>query len=1180
MSMEGIRLERKSGVKVRFLNGDIRVVLAYLERSEAAEYGDTSAVYWKLYMSEAEENDQKLVDSLSGDTNSMLILVRGDAHAPTLCSAVSYYTLQNGLFSAIVASFIVVTYQSLQPDNTQLTVDLLSQLVAEPNSTQSSSPSNPQPFTPPNIAIRLNILMFLSLFLNMISVLASVLIQQWCREFMKYAYPRAAPHKRGRVRTYLYRGLNQFQMRTFMYGVHVLVHLSVFLFFWALSDFLYTINTTVGTVARYCLFALVAVYIALSISPLFISNSPYNTALTTPLRYGSMAILFFCRFIWRLLQGLPIGRLTICAFLEGLRVDRAHVLLEEVDAMAAQLDPYAMEWMFTEDDFSDTDMDKFLEGLPGYIQSPLTDTDHLPKVLTASYILKRIREHFMTCATSLELPQEACVNRVVACVDSLRTIFKISADQPRNPDEENAQKEYIHDIIDGLNVLCDQGRDSIVALRASCVRALAFRGLLAQSTESEGELPPTRRFPTYLVPLYMFFSSRGNTSSTPEEDCGDPPAEASSEQPTIAEDQRRRRALLCDGPLINLTLLAKAILSNDDVDPSDLSLCWKTLDLLRTGLGIALVDVSDPALALFDEVHNETRRRAQAEERGFRITPLLETLDTVARGRRLSVVLRDHPKFHSKPDAVFEKEHLRNADTFLAFASCLPAFVSQNPDKIMEFMEDLVCYDELWTTLQVVLGNSFRSDSPIPEKLRFFDTCCGVIDDVFIALENSQKVDWRVPEFGPLAHHFELFVTNCFQGTFVSRATGFRVGLIKARFCKAVLAQFLHEVDIEGALVFRSQWDVAALARVFYTLGVGNEEDFWKQFVDGGQIGAEFMAKAHETLDLAVRDGPLLNFVKLGHLATTAVPFEGSGLEDAEFGKLVDLLQKMMDDSPLPLQLASVKVWEDLSRLRDQVRDISAKTSDDDRANLQALQAKIDIVYDQGPSAAQGPNHTQAQASGSSAVVQPKQSSPEPMSGHDRSSHDTASTAVASDRYDVSLPNDSRGAAFLLSRNSSFDLLPDFLADARSERTNSTSDNSRNEFAGLYSVPYPHLPSQAGPGGVSPRPIAGPVPVVPSPLLGSAQPEYPGTTPIDPSSPFVRNNSQHRLAPVYYPPRQNSLSSSSTRSSLPSKFRSPTRKMYTTSPPSALMVSPSSSPNLFDIVRTSSPPASPVVPEE
>jgi hypothetical protein len=1025
--------------------------------------------------------------------------------------------------------------------------------------------------------------MFLSLFMNMISVLASVLIQQWCREFMKYAYPRAAPHKRGRVRTYLYRGLNQFQLRTFMYGVHVLVHLSVFLFFWALSDFLYTVNTTVGEIARYCLFALVAVYMALSVSPLIISNSPYHTVLTTPLRYGGLAILFFCRFMWRLLRGFPIGPLTIAGFFEGFRVDRTHVLLEEVDAMAAQLDPYAMEWMFTEDDFSDTDMDKFLEGLPGYIHSPLTDTDHLPKVLTARYILKRIREHFMTCATSLELGGDECVNRVVACVNSLRTIFKISADQSHNRDEDKVQKEYIQGIIDDLNVLCDHGRDAAVALRASCVRALAFRSLLAQSTDSEAELPPTRRCPSYLVPLYAFFSSRGNTSDTPREDAGDAgdsPAEFSSEQPMIAEDQRRCRALLSDGPLTNLTLLAKAILSNDDVDHSDLSFCWKTFDLLRTGLGIALVEVSDPALALFDEVHKETRRCVQAEERGFRIAPLLEILDTVARGRRLSAIIRDHPKFHSNPDGVFEKEHLRKSDVFLAFANSFPAFISQNPEKIMGFVEDLVYYDELWITLQAILSNSVQSDSPIPEKLRIFDTCCGVIDDVFITLENSQTVDWRVPEFGPLAHHFELFVTNCFQGTFVSRATGFRVGLIKSRFCKAVLAQFMHEVNIEGALVFRSQWDVAALARVFYTLGVGDDEDadFWKQFVDGGQIGAEFMAKAHETLDIAIRDGSLLNFVKLGHLATTAMPFEGSGLEEAELGKVVDLLQKMMDDSEIPLQLASVKVWEDLSQLRDQVREISANSSDDDKAKLQALQVKIDIVHNQGPCASQVLSQrtlAQAQAFGSWPVVQPRRSSPEPMPGHDRLGHNSGSTTVAPDRHNFSSPSDGGGAVFLFSRISILYIYlpPDFLADAHSNYTNSTSNNSRNEHVNLYSVPYPHLPSQAGPSGVSRHPMASTLPVAPSGLLGSAQTDAPGATPIDPSSPFVRNNNQQRLASVYYPPRRNSLSSSPTRFGPQTKFRSP-RRTHTTAP-SALIVPPFT----HDIVRTSSPPASPVVPE-
>ena len=58
---------------------------------------------------------------------------------------------------------------------------------------------------------------------------------------------------------------------------------------------------------------------------------------------------------------------------------------------------------------------------------------------------------------------------------------------------------------------------------------------------------------------------------------------------------------------------------------------------------------------------------------------------------------------------------------------------------------------------------------------------------------------------------------------------------------------------------------------------------------------------------------------------------------------------------------------------------------------------------------------------------------------------------------------------FLLSFHSFFDLPLDFLADARSDHTNSTSDNYCNEYVNLCNVPYTHLPSQAGRGGVTRR---------------------------------------------------------------------------------------------------------------
>jgi len=76
--------------------------------------------------------------------------------------------------------------------------------------------------------------------------------------------------------------------------------------------------------------------------------------------------------------------------------------------------------------------------------------------------------------------------------------------------------------------------------------------------------------------------------------------------------------------------------------------------------------------------------------------------------------------------------------------------------------------------------------------------------------KRSQKVDWHAPEFVSLvAQHFDLFIAQRFQG---GRATDFRrVGLIKSRFCRALLSQFREEVVRKGTIIFRSQWDVKIL---------------------------------------------------------------------------------------------------------------------------------------------------------------------------------------------------------------------------------------------------------------------------------------------------------------------------------------------------------------------------------
>jgi hypothetical protein len=51
------------------------VTTTVIDSGQAAEYGNTSATYWNLYLSEAEINDQSLVDSVEADTRAMELVV-------------------------------------------------------------------------------------------------------------------------------------------------------------------------------------------------------------------------------------------------------------------------------------------------------------------------------------------------------------------------------------------------------------------------------------------------------------------------------------------------------------------------------------------------------------------------------------------------------------------------------------------------------------------------------------------------------------------------------------------------------------------------------------------------------------------------------------------------------------------------------------------------------------------------------------------------------------------------------------------------------------------------------------------------------------------------------------------------------------------------------------------------
>jgi hypothetical protein len=221
-----------------------------------------------------------------------------------------------------------------------------------------------------------------------------------------------------------------------------------------------------------------------------------------------------------------------------------------------------------------------------------------------------------------------------------------------------------------------------------------------------------------------------------------------------------------------------------------------------------------------------------------------------------------------------------------------------------------------------------RSDSPIPDKLRIFEDCCTVLDIAFSVLEDSQEVDWRAPEFGSLWQHFESFITRGFPGAFMGRAASFRIIIINFRFCKILLTQFRDDIIRTKVLSFQSQWDVASLAKLIYYLGLRHEDrEFWKSYFNGGPIGEELTTKAHKMVNIITGDGPLSIFCRLGHLATSIIPYHHSGLGGKDIAKVLKLQDKLKVDERLPLDGASETVWEDLDRLREQVNDLCDATS-------------------------------------------------------------------------------------------------------------------------------------------------------------------------------------------------------------------------------------------------------------
>jgi hypothetical protein len=112
---------------------------------------------------------------------------------------------------------------------------------------QASIPPPPPPYSaapPSSSVIRVNVCWLIGLVCSLSAALLAILVQQWVRSYMQVFRRYNHPLKRARFRQFYFEGAQR--MQVLANAVPLLMHCSLFLFFWGLGDSMLSLDTIVG----------------------------------------------------------------------------------------------------------------------------------------------------------------------------------------------------------------------------------------------------------------------------------------------------------------------------------------------------------------------------------------------------------------------------------------------------------------------------------------------------------------------------------------------------------------------------------------------------------------------------------------------------------------------------------------------------------------------------------------------------------------------------------------------------------------------------------------------------------------------------------------------------------------------------------------------------------------------
>ena len=169
----------------------------------------------------------------------------------------------------------------------------ISQQIASivPQVTVPSTPPPPFPTFNPSISdVRVNVFWFMALVFSLSAALLATLVQQWVRDYMHVFQRYSDPLKSARIRQYLYEGSEGWYMPVVAEAVPGLLHVSLFLFFVGLGDFVLNTNTAVSLSTIVPITMCGLFYVLTTFAPVIYPQSPYQNS--------------FSGLVWYLVQTL------------------------------------------------------------------------------------------------------------------------------------------------------------------------------------------------------------------------------------------------------------------------------------------------------------------------------------------------------------------------------------------------------------------------------------------------------------------------------------------------------------------------------------------------------------------------------------------------------------------------------------------------------------------------------------------------------------------------------------------------------------------------------------------------------------------------------------------------------------------------------------------------------------